>query len=76
MNERDASIPQDLDDTARLVLMDQPNLTAVELRRALREHGVCATVDQMIALGRRYLGWRGEFATHNVETGKRYTWGN
>jgi hypothetical protein len=67
-------IGQDLDDTARLILMDQPDLTITDLRRSLRAEGCITTFDQVLALGRKYLGHAGAFATHSVNTGQPYRW--
>lgn len=77
MNDLDTVvIPQDMDDTARLILMDVARMTAGELRLALRANGVHATITQAVALVGKYLGQGFEFATHDVVTGERYTWGN
>lgn len=66
------TIPTNLDDTARLILMDQPGMNAAGLRHALYLEGQRPTVEQMQALTRKYLGYGVEFATHSIATGKRY----
>lgn len=68
------TIPSDLDDTARLILMDQPDISAPMLRRALRTEGVDTTLEEITAIWRRYRGRSGRgghSATHDVETGER-----
>lgn len=62
---------EDLDDTARLVLMDTPGISFSKFVMAVRKTNA---VDLMSAqtLFTKYRGWDGRrFPTHSIETGKR-----
>lgn len=69
----DTTITTELDDTVRLILMDQPDLNGPMLRRALNTEGVTTTLREFAAVWRKYRGVQGRGAiqpTHDVNTGK------
>lgn len=67
-----ATIPQDIDDTARLLLMERPDLDLIALHRALHAEGCPVTPAIVSDLWTRYRGWDGRtLPTHSVETGRR-----
>jgi hypothetical protein len=67
-----ATIPQDIDDTARLLLMEQPDLDLIALHRALQSEGCQVSPVIVSDLWTKYRGWDGRtLPTHSVETGRR-----
>lgn len=71
---QDNAILQDLDDTTRLILMDQPGINAPMLRRALRDEGFDTSLEEFLEIWSKYRGTRGRGGrrpTHDVETGNR-----
>lgn len=68
------AILDDLDDTARLILMDQPDISAPFLRQALRTEGFNTSLEEFLPLWTKYRGTRGRSGrrpTHDIETGER-----
>lgn len=66
-------IPSDLDDTARLVLMEHPDASALEFGLRVRENAAgTVSATQAYVLWNRYVGsdpWTKP--THDIETGRR-----
>lgn len=69
----DVIVSRELDDTARLILMDKPDINAPTLRWVLRKEGIDTSLEEFLQLWTKYrgrLGRGGHTATHDVETGK------
>ncbi len=61
-----------MDETARLLLMERPSMTPLDLYRALREYHPTITSGDNAAIWGKYRGWDGRtHPTHDVETGRR-----
>jgi len=69
----DLPIVPDYDETARLVLMLNPDTDLGRFARQLRvEHGNDLSIQYIAAMWKKYRGFDGrEAPTHNYETGKR-----
>jgi hypothetical protein len=66
--------PEDLDETARIILMDDPPPTSItQFRNRLRDEHPTATLLEIAELWRMYRGWDTRPATHDIETGKPKT---
>lgn len=62
----------DMDETARLILMDLPSRSMVAFAGRLREYHPEASVLDLQAIWEKYMGMDGRRApTHDLETGNR-----
>lgn len=65
-------VEQELNETARLILMEEPSITFRSFGLKLRTEMGGVGLREMGEMWTRYRGWDGRTGpTHNVETGER-----